>query len=140
LLAVPQISRAQTASQDNLRSTIQAAITADPRSSEMTEAQVSALVNALTVQANKQNVTATDIVWRPVALGPEELIPVAPACWGFPGFFCTLDEAFGFSGEDQAIPLSFFVVSAAFIFVFGMMREHGHPEVAFASPNSGAGV
>jgi hypothetical protein len=140
LFITPFITHAQTSSQDQLRATIQAAITADPRSASMTQAQISAMVDALTVQANKQNVTASDIVWRPQALGPEVLIPVAPACWGFPTFFCTLDDAFGFSGTDQTIPLSLFAASAAFILVLGLMREHRHPTVALSPTHSGASL
>lgn len=141
LLITPFITHAQTAAQDTLRATIQAAITADPRSHSMTEAQISAMVNALTEQANKQNLTAHDIAWRPEVLGPEQLIPVQQSvCWGFPGFFCTLDQAFGFYGNDPTIPIAFFAASAAFLFVLGMMREHGHPHMDFSSTSSGASV
>lgn len=131
---VPLVSHAQTATQDSLRASIRAAITADPRTSGMTQAQIDSLVNALALQASRQGVSSDQITWRPYAAGSVSASPSSGAsCWGFPGYFCALDSALGFSGGDYWLPLLIFAAAAAFFVIVALMRHHGHPHAQFES-------
>src|SRR3989338_6309367 len=110
-----------------LHATIRAAILSDPRTAEMSEAEIEAMVAALSDEATAQGVTAYDIVWRPQT--EEE---GAASCNSMPQFFCTLNEAFGFDGSDIAIPIGLGITAAVLLFVIGsiLLHRHGHHPVA----------
>jgi len=110
-----------------LHATIRAAILSDPRTAEMSEAEIEAMVAALSEEATAQGVTAYDIVWRPQT--EEE---GAASCNSMPQFFCTLNEAFGFDGSDIAIPIGLGITAAVLLFVIGsiLLHRHGHHPVA----------
>jgi len=132
LALVPLSTGAQTAAQDSLRATIKAEIMADPRSSGMSQAQINAMVDSLAVEAQKQGITAQDLTApRPQVAQQQEAAapPVTQACGA--GFFCTIDEAFGFLGSDSTIPVVFFIICALFVLIFSIMREMGHPHAQF---------
>ncbi len=134
---VPFVARAQSSDAD-LNATIRAAITSDPRSQGMTEAQLEALVVALTKQASEQGVTAQDIQWRP--LSAEDFAAsnagTTNTCSGLPAFFCSIDEAFGLSGPYGFIAITLGLTSAVLLFVIGMfLHRHGHHVTgAFVAP------
>jgi hypothetical protein len=133
-LLVPALSHAQSAQQDSLRAAIRAAITTDPRSAGMSQAQLDSIVNALSAQAAKRGVTAGDITWRPYSADSVTSVPPqTPSCWGFPGVFCTLNAAYGFSSNDLWMPLVLFAAAAAFFVIVALMRHHGHPHAQFES-------
>jgi hypothetical protein len=123
LSLVPQLLHAQ--SDTELEATIRAAIMSDPRSSEMSDAEIDALVLALSQGAEEQGVTSQDITWRPA---PAESFnqgnyAVSDEC----GFICKANEAFGFTGPFPLIAISLGIVAAILLFVIGMLLHHrGH--------------
>jgi hypothetical protein len=120
--AIPLLARAQTASTDQLRATIKAEIMADPRSKDLTQAQIYSMVNALTIQAQEQGLTASQITYRPGS--PTTSGSTLTAC---DDFTCSLGNAFGLNGSIPIIPIALFVFAALFILIYGLMREMGHP-------------
>ncbi len=120
------------AQEGDLEATIRAVILSDPRSAEMTEVEVNAMVAALASAASEQGMSPEDIVWRPqddsTFSGVEE--GGGEAC-GYPVFLCSLNEAFGFSGDSLVIPLVLGVCSALLLFVLGsiLLHVHGHHPV-----------
>ncbi len=112
-----------------LRATIRAAIMSDPRTSDLTEAEIEGMVDALVGEAEAQGVTSQDIVWRPEEPAPA---PVPPSCGSMPALLCALNEALGFDGSDVKIPIGLGITSALLLFVIGSMllHHHGHHPVA----------
>lgn len=115
---VPAVSSAQ---QDDLNATVRSAILSDPRSASMTSAEIDAMVEILSGQAQEQGVTAQDITWRPAE--PVVETSDTSACGSLPAFFCQLNWAFGFDGSDLKIPIGLGVSSGWLLFVLGMMLE-----------------
>lgn len=130
--ALPLVTSAQAANED-LRATIRAAILSDPRTAQMSEAEVESMVEALSAEAETQGVTSDDIVWRP-AEPVQEPVPQeeATTCGSMPTFFCTLNEALGLDGSDIAIPIVLGITAALLLFVIGsiLLHRHGHHPIA----------
>jgi hypothetical protein len=138
LLAMPMLLHAQTSptnatsSDAALRATIENEIMADPRSQNMTSAQISAMVDALTQQAQKQGVTVEDLTYRPTIPGSTNANTTETNAALCENFSCSLSNAFGLDGSDPIIPLGLFIAAALFILIFSIMREAGHPHAQFA--------
>lgn len=124
LLILPVALHAQTSSLDQLRATIKAEITADPRSQNMTPAQINALVDSLTTQAAKQGLTTSQLTYRPQV--PGESASTLSYC---SSFSCSLGQAFGLDGSIPFIPIALIVLAVLFIAIYSLMREFGHPHV-----------
>jgi len=124
LLLLPLALHAQTQSQDQLRATIAAEIASDPRSQTMTQAQTYALVNALTIQAENQGLTSSQLTYRPGVAAPQSGATTFESCTDIS---CALGHAFGLDGSIPIIPIALFVIAALFILIYGIMREMGHP-------------
>ena len=116
---------AQTATDTQLRATIQAEVSADPRSQTMTQAQISALVDSLTSQAEAQGITASALTYRPASTVPQT--PPSTASSQCTNFSCAFINAFGLDGSIPIIPLVFFAAAVLFILIFSVMRDMGHP-------------
>src|SRR3989338_4613889 len=123
-LALTYAAHAQASSDSELRESVRAAILADPRSAQMSEADVDSMVAALAGEAEAQGVTSEDIAWRPQDTPGEP----ASTC----GFLCALNEAFGFDGSDLAIPVGLGVSSPLLLFLTGsiLLHRHGHHPMA----------
>lgn len=123
-LALPLAVHAQ-ASSTELRETVRAALLSDPRTASMTDAQLDAMVNVLTAQAQRQGVTAHDILWRPQPAenAGETGAASLDQCSSL-SFFCMFNRAFGFSGNSTVIPLMLGGTSAVLLLLTGMMIEH----------------
>ncbi|MHB1086768.1 MAG: hypothetical protein ACYCZ0_03405, partial [Minisyncoccota bacterium] len=109
------------AQDDSLKSTIRAAIQADPRSQGMTEAEIDAMVQALSHQAQSVGMTSEDIVWRPTeegAVGGD-----APLC---DGVLCGLNYAFGLDGSNYTIPIWLGACALMLIFIIAGILEYRH--------------
>ncbi len=119
--ALPLFVSAQASDEAALSSTIRAAILSDPRSQSMTEAEVDAMVVALTRQAQSVGMTADDIVWRPAETGT-----VGDGAAGECGFLCALNHAFGFDGSDYTIPIWLGACSLMLIFLIAAIWEYQH--------------
>lgn len=125
-LATPSLGYAQERDVE-LQATIRAAILFDPRTAEMSEEEVGAMVAALSEKAASQGVTSHDIAWRPT----EEQAGESSPCGSIKGFLCTLTDAFGFTGSDLAIPIGLGISSALLLFLIGMLLHRlGHHPVA----------
>ncbi|HEV3245029.1 MAG TPA: hypothetical protein VG102_01590 [Candidatus Paceibacterota bacterium] len=122
--SVATLAYAQTSSQNQLRATIYAEITADPRSQSLTQAQIYALVNALSNKAQEQGVTSDQLTYRPQ-------VPTEGASTFMPcnGLSCSISQAFGLDGSFPIIPIALFALAALFILIYGVMREIRHPHV-----------
>jgi hypothetical protein len=118
IIAVPALVGAQAS---GLESAIRAEILKDPRSADIPEAQMDAMVIALAQTASAQGVSEADISWRPATRGGD-------ANSGPCGFFCTVNRIFGFGGDDYTIPIGLGVTSALLILFISMMlhRHHVH--------------
>jgi hypothetical protein len=118
VLALPLMVAAQSS---GLSQAIRAEILKDPRSASIPSAQVDAMVASLAQAAAQQGVTESDITWRPVEAGQDG---TQGAC----GFFCSINEIFGFGGNDYTIPVGLGITSALLILFISMMfhRHHKH--------------
>jgi hypothetical protein len=126
LSVFPILAYAQSTAENQLRATIYSQIMADPRAQAMSQAQIYSLVNALTLQAEAQGLTASAITYRPEVPGSEA--PASGATFGAcSNISCSLSTAFGLDGSIPIIPIALFVVAGLFILIFGIMREMGHP-------------
>lgn len=117
-LVLPVFAFAQ--SQNDLQSTIRAAIAADPRTQGMSEVQIDAMVDALSQRAQSQGMMPDDITWRPVQNGPQ-YIPMT--CGAFPTIFCALSYSLGFVGADNTIPVWLFFASLLMITLILLLRR-----------------
>jgi hypothetical protein len=117
-----------SAQESDLDATIRAALLSDPRSVSLSEAEIDALVSALTEEAERQGVTSYDIAWRPQPVGGSSSASWDTSACGNPsGFLCAVSTAFGFTGPDAIIAVALGVVSAILLFVIGMMLyRRGH--------------
>ncbi len=122
LCCLPIWSHAQTATSDQLRATIKAEISADPRSQTMTQAQINGLVDSLTVQAQKQGLTSSQLTYRPT-LNSQGGTTFSSCS----DLSCALSTAFGLNGSIPLIPIALFVLAVLFIAIYSIMREMGHP-------------
>ncbi len=142
-LFVPVLSHAQ---QSDLQSTIRAAIAADPRTQGMSQAQIDAMVGALSQHAQNQGLMPNDITWRPISNTPAAQQMVI-SCGAFPTIFCTLSYSLGFIGNDSTIPIWLFVASLLMITIIMLIRRQHHLSAIAAmampvpqAPQQGSGV
>ncbi|TSC63270.1 MAG: hypothetical protein Athens041674_266 [Parcubacteria group bacterium Athens0416_74] len=118
---------------DSLKSTIRAAIQADPRSQGMTEAEIDAMVQALTHQAQSVGMTSEDIVWRPTGEGAAG--GDAPLC---DGVLCGLNYAFGLDGSNYTIPIWLGACALMLMFIIAGILEYRHLHHKKAEEGQGA--
>lgn len=125
LLASPVAAKAQS-SQDEIHATIMAALLTDPRTATIPPAQLMALVNALSDQAQAQGITAQEIKWRP-AVG-ETFVPASAmneeTCGGPFSALCPFSEAFGFAGRDPSTPAVLFVTAGLLLLIIRRVIKH----------------
>lgn len=133
LVMAPVVVSAQVA-QDDLRNAIQASVLSDPRAQTIPPEQLKELVDALAVQAQEQNMTASDILWRPQQTGLVEEVSVKPVevgcAQGWQGYLCQFNKAFGFVGGNYEVPLFLLVVSGLLIAVVWELIVHHRKKLA----------
>ena len=118
------LAQAQAQSNDELKTTIRAALLADPRSASLSEAEMEAMVSALAEKAQMQGVTSSDIAWRPQSSESSDRGWWNMSACGNPsGFLCALSTAFGFAGPDPIIAIALGVLAAILLFVVGSLIE-----------------
>ena len=124
-LALPLAVLAQSS---ELEASIRAELLKDPRSAEMSAADLDALVSILAREAGAEGVSSEDIEWRAEKAMPEIVIQgesaPAPVCDGFPAFFCTVHDAFGFDGSNFIIPMGLLITSGLLWFLLYELRHH----------------
>ncbi len=116
-MLVPIITHAQTSSAD-LRETIRLSLLQDPRTAELSSAELNAMVDILTLRASQEGITSEDILWRPAEA------PAAVEYCPEKSFFCNMSLAFGFVGNDARIPAALAILSAILILILAAYREH----------------
>ncbi|MEK7601670.1 MAG: hypothetical protein AAB480_04025 [Patescibacteria group bacterium] len=131
LSAFPLLVHAQTA---DLNATIRAALYGDPRTAEMSQAQIDAMVSALSQRAQQKGLTPSDITWRPL---PASGTTAANSCTGFPVYLCTINDAFGFEGPDYFIPIWLAACALLFLLINALQTHHRRPLEAAAPLASG---
>ncbi|QQG38149.1 MAG: hypothetical protein HYS26_01170 [Candidatus Kaiserbacteria bacterium] len=130
LSALPLFAHAQ--SDEELRSTIRAAIVADPRSASMSEAEIDVMVEALATQAKATGVTARDVESAARASqNTQRRSPYASECTSF---ICKVNEAFGITGNASVIAVAMGVTAAVLLFVIGMLIEHHRRKLTGSNP------
>lgn len=124
LFAIPAFAETRT----ELEVTIREAILSDPRSAEMTEAEIDALVASLGEEAATQNFSSADITWRPLEGATSEEASQSEEACPYAQVLCALNDAFGFTEFPFLIPLLFAITSAILLFVIGsiLLHHHGH--------------
>ena len=129
LSSLPQIGYAQTGS--DLRSTIRAELLSDPRTSGLSRAQLDAMVDVLTEEAERRGLSAQDLQWHPTLSDSFTATSGATpdACGGTPSFLCAFGTAFGFLGDDVTIPFWLEISSMALIWLIASMIEHRRMQV-----------
>ena len=126
--AAPWIALAQSA---DVHAAIRAEILKDPRTASMSEAEISAMVQALANSAEEEGIAREDIVAQSTSYTPIESAPAEVlACDGMPEFLCTINRSLGFDGSNLFIPVA--LVAAAGVLAFLLyelkhhIRVHGH--------------
>ena len=114
---------------DDLVATIRQEIMKDPRTAQMSPAQIDQMVHVLTVTAQKEGITAHDMTWRPpVVAAPKlsfaEQLTHSP-CSVIP-FACAINMAFGFDDSYPQIPLTLALSAMALIAITGLIHHHHH--------------
>lgn len=127
-LMLPLLAHAQSA---DLNATIRAALYGDPRTATMSQAQIDAMVSALSQRAQQKGLTPSDITWRPL---PTSGTTAANSCAGFPVYLCTINDAFGFEGPDYFIPIWLAACALLFLIINALQAHHRRPPVAATAP------
>jgi hypothetical protein len=117
-LMLPLLVHAQSA---DLDTTIRAALSSDPRTATMSQAQIDAMVAALSQRAQQQGLTPGDITWRPL---PTSSTAPTSVCAGFPAYLCTINTAFGFQGPDYFIPIWLAACALLFLLINALQAHH----------------
>lgn len=141
-LMMPLFIHAQATPQSALDATIRAAIMQDPRSASLSAAQISAMVAALSAQAQTQGLTAQDIAYRPgtpgiVIPGTVANIPVATDPCALSSS-CAAGNFIGSGLANNAAYAAFWVLSLLLIIVVLQMRKDPYLSGAFDKPEASA--
>ena len=135
VVALPTLSFAQ---ESELSATIRAALLADPETANLSQAELDAMVAALSAEAETQGVAAGDILWQPQEPVAQQNISEENTCVNMPPFLCALNESLGFAGGNTLIPLWLFISSAALLFTLWAMiqlyRKHHLKSAPMSSP------
>ena len=124
-IAFPIFTHAETS--EDVRAAVLTEILRDPRVAAIPPAELAALVDALTEQAQVQSVTAADILWRPQVFNKASPVAQAQAqyfvqCETSFSALCPFNEAFGFAGADSNLPVWLFILSAVLLLLIPRLR------------------
>lgn len=125
--SAPVVTFAQ-ATQD-LSSTIRAELLSDPRTSSLSQQQLDALVQVLSQEAQRQGVTAEQILWRPQQAEAQQgnVVSELAAC---DSIACIADQAFGFIGPDTFIAFLLGISAMGLIWILAeMIHRHTYPHL-----------
>ena len=100
----------QTGPDDDLHVAIWSSVLSDPRTASIPPDQMQALVDSLAAEAEKQNLSPADILYRPggAQVAAVSALPeTAESCdSGILPVFCSFNTAFGFAGSDPTTPIA----------------------------------
>ena len=136
-ILLPLSLHAQASSASDLSAAIRAAVLKDPRAASLPPSELNAIVDALTVKAQSQGLTAQAIAYVP---GSKNVVtPAAPGssgtCTDISSPLCTLGQALGFDNPDKRVPIGLWLTSALLIAIIWHMRKNPHlnPQVSAIS-------
>jgi len=141
-LMVPLLIHAQATSQSALDATIRAAIMQDPRSANLSAAQINSMVVALSAQAQTQGLTAQNIAYRPgtpgiVVPGTISDTPMASDPCSLSSS-CAVGSFLGSGLANNATYAGFWILSLLLIIIVLQMRKDPHLSGAFDKPEAPA--
>lgn len=119
LMLIPALASAQSS---DLSSTIRSELLKDPRTTNLSQSQLDAMVQLLSGEAQSRGMTSSDITWRPSTFSET----VTDVCGDTPKILCVLDVAFGFLGPSSLIPYILGASSMALIWIFAEMLHRRH--------------
>lgn len=112
---VPLMASAQS-SDAHMRAAIRARLMEDPRSSQMSQAEIDATVDALAAGAEKQGMTSDQVA-------PASAAPAAPEdC----NILCAANRAFGFDGSSPIVPVAILAITGLLGFLLYELKRHIH--------------
>jgi hypothetical protein len=124
-LALPHSAYAQASSTLSLSDTIRAAILKDPRSADLSSAQLDALVSALSNQAQAQGMTPQAIAYHPGAfVGTPSTAASYGSCNEISAWLCPLGIALGYGTPDKEVPIGLWITSGLLIVIIWQLRKH----------------
>lgn len=140
---VPVSAAAQV---EDLRAAIQASILSDSRAQMIPPEQLKILVDSLVAQAQAQNLSAADILWRPQVAEAATVGAAQPmtsssqtCASGWQGYLCQFNIAFGFEGGNYEVPLFLLITSGLLIAVlWELIAHHRKALVSQSAPETGA--
>lgn len=128
LFLMPLAASAQTS---DLKATIRAELLKDPRTTSLTVAQLEAMVELLSGEAQEQGMTPSDIAWRPASFSQQ----VTDVCGATPQVLCIFGVALGFIGSDPTIPYILGAASMALVWILAeMIHRRRYPAPSQSAP------
>lgn len=132
----------QTGPDDDLHVAIWSSLLSDPRTANIPPDEMQRLVDSLAQEAQKQNLTPADILYRPERqqFAAASALPATDdSCdAAITQVFCSFNSAFGFSGNDVTTPVSLLATSTLLILLIRRMtkmhNEHAADVSAAAPP------
>ena len=140
---LPLTIHAQATSSSELSATIRAQLLSDPRSATLSQAQLDAMVDILSEEAQKQGLSAEDIMWHPnpPAGGWANTTDTSAGMSCDGSFTCIIDEAFGFVGPDTTIPFFLGMSSMGLIWILAeMLHRHRYPHIVPPPQQTSSGM
>jgi hypothetical protein len=122
VLSVPFLAYAQSSNAE-LRAGIRAEIVKDPRTSSMSEAEIDAMVEALTAGAEAEGIESGSFSAQPSSFAPTAE-PEASACGSMPAFLCRINQTLGFDGSNALIPIALLAISGLLAFLLWELKRH----------------
>jgi hypothetical protein len=117
----------------SLSDTIRAAILKDPRSANLSQSQIDAMVSALSSQAQTQGVTPQEIAYHPGAfVGIPSTSDSSIDCTDVSSWLCPLGVALGFDTSDKEVPIGLWITSGILIVVIWEVRKNPHLNGTFS--------
>lgn len=116
LLFVPFYLSAQSdiTARGNLAIAVKNAILSDPRSANLSQAEINSVAYALTEKATAQGITPHDLYWRPTLAhtiaAAAEAAAARDSCGSAPSWLCAFNRGLGLSGSDMIVPVLFGVL------------------------------
>ncbi len=142
IFLVPLFVHAQTSSEDDLHVAIWSSLLSDPRTAHIPPSQMQALVDSLANEAQKQNLSPADILYRPerqqFAAASTVPLPENTCDSSMLPALCAFGTAFGFAGSDPSTPVALLATSTLLILIIKRMikmhDEHAAKIAATAPP------
>lgn len=121
-LAMSPFALAQSSDAD-LRASIRAEILKDPRTASMSEAEITAMIDALTIGVQAEGIESNAFIAQSRSFAPTAAEGV-PSCGGMPEFLCRINQALGFDGTNALIPIVLLATSGLLAFLLYELKHH----------------